>query len=269
MWNGKTVAVVVPAFGEERRIGRVVARMPAWVDAIVVVDDASRDGTAKAATASGDPRVQVLRHDVNRGVGAAIVTGYRHGSAHGADILAVMAGDDQMDPADLARVVDPVATDRADYVKGNRFMHPLVRDMPLARRAAGRVLAALTRATTGLAIDDSQCGYTALSRAAEGKLPLEDLWPRYGYPNDLLVLVARAGLRVAEVPVRPVYAGEASGVRAWHALSIARLLLRRFRQRPGAYPSSCPGGALRNIHIWVANATRRLSSSHTCTSAAP
>jgi glycosyltransferase involved in cell wall biosynthesis len=249
MWNQKTIAVIVPAFDEERRVGRVVARIPAWVDAIVVVDDASRDGTAAAAAASADRRVSVIRHDTNRGVGAAIVTGYRHAGRGGADVLVVMAGDDQMDPADLARVVDPVATGRADYVKGNRFVHPRKGDMPLLRRAAGRMLAALTRATTGLAIDDSQCGYTALSAAAAEALPLEDLWPRYGYPNDLLAMLAAAGLGVVEVPVRPVYAGEASGVRAWHSLSIAWILARRWRKSRAGYPSSCPGGALRNIHI--------------------
>jgi glycosyltransferase involved in cell wall biosynthesis len=228
MWNGLVVAVVVPAFDEEARVARVVMRIPAWVDRVVVVDDASRDGTARAAENAAERRAVVVRHASNRGVGAAIVTGYREAVAAGADVIAVMAGDDQMAPEDLAAVVEPVAAGRAAYVKGNRLTHPRRRDMPLARRAAGRMLAALTRAATGLVVDDSQCGYTALSARAARVLPLGELWPRYGYPNDLLGLLAAHEERVVEVTVRPVYAGERSGIRPWHALVVAYVIVRRW-----------------------------------------
>ncbi|HEX2670061.1 MAG TPA: DUF1501 domain-containing protein, partial [Polyangiaceae bacterium] len=149
------------------------------------------------------------------------------------DVLVVMAGDAQMAPEDLSRVVEPVALGRASYVKGNRFWHARKTDMPLARRLAGRVLALATRLATGLAVDDCQCGYTAISRAAALGLPLDDRWPRFGYPNDLLGMLAARGLSVVEVPVRPVYGDEQSGVRAWHALSILLLIARRYvRERP-------------------------------------
>jgi hypothetical protein len=141
-----------------------------------------------------------------------------------------------MDPTDLAAVVTPVVAGKAAYVKGNRFLHGERRRMPFARRIAGRVLALLTRATTGLAIDDSQCGYTALSARAVRALPLDDLWPRYGYPNDLLGMLAAHRLPVVEVPVRPVYAGERTGVRPWHALVVAFVIARRWAKsrRDGA-----------------------------------
>jgi glycosyltransferase involved in cell wall biosynthesis len=228
MRNGQMVAVVVPAFDEEERVARVVTRIPAWVDRVVVVDDGSRDGTARAAQAAAEGRAVVLRHASNRGVGAAIVTGYRDAVAAGASVVAVMAGDDQMAPDDLAAVVGPVLSGRAAYVKGNRFVHVRRRDMPFARRLAGRLLAALTRATTGLFIYDSQCGYTALSARAVRRLPLEELWQRYGYPNDLLGLLAAHDQDVVEVPVRPVYAGEQSGIRPWHAAVVAYVILRRW-----------------------------------------
>lgn len=240
MWNGQVVAVVVPTFDEERRVGRVVARIPRWVDHVVVVDDGSSDETARVARSAGGTRTAVLQHVANKGVGAALVTGYRHALAFGADVIAVMAGDDQMDPDDLALVVEPVALGRAAYVKGNRFVHAERRRMPFFRRVAGRVLAALTRAATGLLIDDSQCGYTALSARAAATLPLDDLWRRFGYPNDLLGLLADGGFTVAEVPVRPVYAGERSGVRPWHALVVAFVIARRWhrtRTRRGASPA--------------------------------
>ena len=233
MWQSAQVAVIVPCFREARLIERTLAGIPAFVDLIVVVDDASDDGTAEAVLRAGDARVELVVHAQNRGVGAAIVSGYRAALAAGCDVLAVMAGDAQMAPEDLARVVEPVALGLASYVKGNRFRHARVTDMPLARRVAGRLLAVATRVATGLSVDDCQCGYTAISRAAALDLPLDDLWPRFGYPNDLLGMLAARGLSVVEVPVRPVYADEQSGVRAWHAISILLLIARRYlRERP-------------------------------------
>jgi glycosyltransferase involved in cell wall biosynthesis len=228
MLAGAKVAVIVPAYQEERLIGRTLAALPDYVDIVVVVDDASTDKTASAALGSGDARVSVVVHPKNRGVGAAIVTGYRQALERGADVLAVMAGDNQMHPDDLERLLVPVLDRNADYAKGNRLRHPDARKMPWARRSAGRMLAALTRLGTGLDIGDSQCGYTALGAGAARQLPLEALWPRYGYPNDLLGLLAAHGMRVAEVPVRPVYADEKSGVRPWHALVVAYVIARRW-----------------------------------------
>jgi len=233
MFQSAKVAVVVPCFREARLIERTLAGVPAFVDQIVVVDDASDDGTSGVVLGVRDARVELVVHARNRGVGAAIVSGYRAALAAGCDVLVVMAGDAQMAPEDLLKVVEPVALGHASYVKGNRFWHARRTDMPFARRVAGRLLALATRLATGLTVDDCQCGYTAISRAAALSLPLEDLWPRFGYPNDLLGMLAARGLSVVEVPVRPVYGDERSGVRAWHALSILVLILRRYlRERP-------------------------------------
>jgi dolichol-phosphate mannosyltransferase len=227
MWRDAAVHVIVPAYREERLIPRMLRRVPAFVDRIVVVDDGSDDGTAEAARSVADPRIDVVRHARNRGVGAAIVTGYRRAFAHGASVAVVMAGDDQMHPDDLEAVIAPVVRGDADYVKGNRMIHADARRMPLLRRVAGRALAFATRRATGLRVGDTQCGYTALGAPAAAQLPLESLWPSYGYPNDLLGLLAGRGLRVCEAPVRPVYADEASGVRPWHVLTILGVLARR------------------------------------------
>jgi glycosyltransferase involved in cell wall biosynthesis len=225
--ESKRVAVVIPAYCEARLIRRTLLGLPDFVDAIYVVDDASPDATAVEASRSGDPRLRLIRHETNQGVGAAIVTGYRAALAEQADVVAVMGGDAQMDPNELEAVVAPVLGGQADYVKGNRFRSAERRNMPWARRLAGHVLSAITRLASGLAVGDCQCGYTAIAGHALYALPLHDLWPRFGYPNDLLLLASRHGLRVREVTVRPVYAGEDSGVRPWHALLIVWLILRR------------------------------------------
>jgi glycosyltransferase involved in cell wall biosynthesis len=227
MWQTKKIAVIVPAYREERLIGATLRGIPDFVDAIYVIDDASDDGTSRAALDAGDARVRVCRHAVNAGVGAAIVSGYRLALADDADVLVVMAGDNQMAPEDLPALLDPIAAGTSDYVKGNRFIHVERRRMPLLRRLGGLALSSLTRITTGLSVHDTQCGYTALAANAARKLPLEELWPRFGYPNDLLGMLAEAHLEVSEVAVRPIYASERSGVRPWHVLTIAWLVLRR------------------------------------------
>jgi glycosyltransferase involved in cell wall biosynthesis len=237
MWMQSRVVAIVPAWDEAPRIGRVVRGMPEWVDAVVVVDDASRDGTAEAARAAGDRRLHVVRHEQNRGVGAAIATGYRRAgelTSGDRDIFVVMAGDGQMDPHDLPALVDPVARDDADYVKGNRFgSRDVVRAMPPSRLLGGLAFSWATSRAIGVSISDSQCGYTALGRAAWTRLDLDRLWPRYGYPNDLLSQLALRGLRIAEVPVRAVYADEVSRLKPRHvpvvAAVVARAWVRRLR----------------------------------------
>lgn len=228
MLFGARIAVVVPAYDEAAHIRQTLASIPGYVDDVVVVDDASSDDTAGAARAAADPRVRVLRHDRNRGVGAAIATGYRAAFAGGADVAAVMAGDGQMHPDDLRELLRPVARGEADYAKGDRLGHPAAwRAMPLERWLGNHVLSRLTAWATGVPVRDSQCGYTALGRRAAEAVSLEDLWPRYGYPNDLLGEVVAAGLRVREVVVRPVYRGEASGMRWWHGAVVIPYVIAR------------------------------------------
>src|SRR5215472_6619856 len=147
LW-GVEVAVVVPAYEEAPRIARVLAAMPASVDHVVVVDDASLDGTSQHAAGVADERVRVLRHNENRGVGAAIATGYRRAAevvSGPRAALVVMAGDGQMDPQDLPALVRPIAQGEAGYVKGNRFAWPGVSGiMPVERRLSGLALSWLT-----------------------------------------------------------------------------------------------------------------------------
>jgi glycosyltransferase involved in cell wall biosynthesis len=231
---------IVPALNEAPRIARVITTMPSVIDRILVVDDGSTDETARVARATFDPRVEVLVHGSRLGVGAAIATGALRARELGAATAVVMAGDGQMDPADLPALLGPVLRGEADLVKGNRLAWPGgALAFPRTRLVGVVALAAATRVATGLPIDDAQCGYVAFGRHALDRVPWRDLWPSFGYPNDLLGHAARLDLRVAEVPVRPVYEGEESKLRPRHAPAIAwvigRAFVRRISARAPAY----------------------------------
>lgn len=260
--TAENVAVVIPVFNEERFVARVLAEIPDWVGNIIVVDDGSTDRSRERAGQISDPRIRILTHPVNRGVGAAIVTGYKAALNAGAQIVAVMGGDGQMDAADLYRVVEPVAKGWADYVKGNRFLYrqaqsqetdqpvPLKdldtgssrvmpsggkqnagrKRMPISRKLGIGVFSALTRWVSGFReIGDAQCGYTAASRKLLEHLDLDGLTEGYGYPNDMLIRVLAGGFRMREVPVRPIYGDEQSGIRPW--IDLPRMALRILRMK--------------------------------------
>lgn len=223
MYLEKSIAVVVPAYNEEKLIRQTLASIPELVDRIIVVNDASMDGTSGIVKdmADNDPRVCLLEHGKNRGVGAAIVTGYKKALELEIDVTAVMAGDAQMDPDDLIPVIKPVAEGRADYVKGNRLITGEAWQMiPRYRYLGNAFLSLLTKVSSGYwGVADSQTGYTAISEEAIRLLPLEELYPRYGYPNHLLVMLNVFSLRVMDVPVRPVYGiGERSDIRLWKVI---------------------------------------------------
>ncbi len=257
MYRGRRIAVVVPAFNEAGKIARALRSVPGFVDHVIVVDDASQDGTGRIARRSQRRGLAVLRHQQNRGVGAAIATGYAVAFAAGAEVTAVMAGDSQMDPADLSALVEPVVAGRADYSKGNRFAWPGVyRVMPASRLIGNVVLSHLTRLASGYGkVFDSQCGYTAANRRALSIILSGSVFPRYGYPNDILSRLGAHGAAVVDVPVRPVYGPEwHSGIRIPRVVGpLLRIVLRGIgarglrslqrrilRSDPMAFPESPP-----------------------------
>jgi glycosyltransferase involved in cell wall biosynthesis len=236
MFEGRRVTVVVPAYNEEELVEKVIQSMPEMVDHIISVDDASTDGTAAALerASARDRRLRVIRRPKNGGVGAAIVTGYRAAlEAAGDDdsqLVAVMAGDAQMDPHDLPRLLEPLAGSRADYTKGNRlFTGEAWRIIPRHRYLGNAVLSMLTKIASGYwHVTDSQSGYTAITVAALRVLQLERLYPRYGFPNHLLVELNNYDFRVRDVPIRPVYGvGERSGIRLYRVIPTLTWLLFR------------------------------------------
>jgi glycosyltransferase involved in cell wall biosynthesis len=270
MYRTYKVAIVVPAFNEEPHIAATLSGIPAFVDAVYVIDDASTDRTADIVRATrgfagsglrvaggspespvgvgshtdpvglggsgwGDgmprPHIELLQHATNRGVGAAIVTGYKRALAGDMDIVAVMAGDNQMEPQYLSAVLDPVVEGRADYSKGTRLTDPTHQSgMSAWRRVGNFTLRWLTVIASGNpVVTDPQQGYAAISREALQGLDLDAVYPYYGYCNDLIVRLSAQAWRIAEIPMPSMYHGEVSKIRYQEYIpKVSWLLLRLF-----------------------------------------
>ncbi|MBP7999380.1 MAG: glycosyltransferase family 2 protein [Chloroflexi bacterium] len=235
MFEHATVAVVVPCHNEEKLIRRVIETMPDWVDRIYVVDDQSGDNTAAAVqeyVQQQPERVRLIRHEVNQGVGGSIATGYKAACADQMAVTVVMAGDAQMDPDDLPAIVGPVARGECDYSKGNRlFTGDAWNQIPRVRYLGNSMLSLLTKIASGYwHIADSQSGYTAINLKALRTINWDEMYKRYGQPNDLLVRLNIYNFRVADVPIRPIYGiGEKSGIKPIRMIPrLALLILRLF-----------------------------------------
>lgn len=269
MYRNHSVGVVVPAYNEAGLIGEVIRTIPSFVDRVYVIDDCSTDGTweeiqehaaavnrkrgrtpaladgghgpgsgtgAGPGTQRPGPRVVPIRNDVNRGRGASVKRGFHRALEDGIDVVAMMDGDGQMDPAVLDRILDPVVEGRADYAKGNR----LTADggwqgMSRFRLFGNLMLSFLTKMSTGYwGIGDSQNGYAAISREALERIDIDDLYEDYGFENDILAKLNLHDMRVADVPHPAVYGEETSTIQySTFIPRVSALLLRNFARRIG------------------------------------
>jgi glycosyltransferase involved in cell wall biosynthesis len=214
-----TIAVVIPAFRETQHVLDVLARCGPEVTRIYVVDDACPDATGRLVESRcTDPRVVVLFHATNRGVGGATLTGYRRALEDGAEIIVKVDGDGQMDPTLIPRFVAPLLRGEADYVKGNRF-HTIdgLKDMPWQRLVGNAVLSFVTKISTGYwNVFDPTNGFTAIHAAVARELPLERISARFFFESDMLFHLNTIQAVVTDVPMRAIYREEQS------SLSIAR-----------------------------------------------
>ncbi|RQG94023.1 glycosyltransferase family 2 protein [Natrarchaeobius chitinivorans] len=268
MYRDHSIGVVVPAYNEEGFIGDVIREMPAYVDAIFVVDDCSTDGTwdevleaARAgdqATDEADPReplvtdggasalsrratvhdridrVVPIQHRENRGAGGAIKTGYLAALEDAVDVTVTVDGDGQMDLSQMSRLLDPIVEGDADYAKGNRLLYREFRSaMPTFRFVGNAILTFLTKIASGYwKLMDPQNGYTAISHYALANVGVENLYEYYGYCNDLLVKLNAKGMRVADVAMPAVYGDEESSITySTYIRKVSWLLLRDFLWR--------------------------------------
>lgn len=239
MYRERSICVVMPAHNEDRHIAAVIRGCPLLVDHIVVVDDFSTDDTVATVLREGNPRVSVIQHHRNQGVGGALVSGYREALRLRAGAVVVMAGDDQMDPTYLPALLDPISLGRADFTKGNRFYSwSSLRRMPPLRLVGTLVLTWLTRLATGYwRLSDAQNGYVAIAGEVLAKVNLNALARGYAVENTMLMELSRIGARVEDVPIPARYGTEVSGMHIWRdgpliaAVVVRGMVARRIHGR--------------------------------------
>lgn len=220
MFKGRRIAVVIPAYRAEATIADVIRGLPDFVDHVVVVDDASPDGTSEVVATLADPRVHLLRNARNRGVGGAMKVGLREALRIGADIAVKMDSDGQMRPEFLPDLLDPPCSSGYDYSKGNRFYdRRALASMPCLRLLGNVASSFLTKLASGCwNVFDTQNGYLAMTAALLKRLDIDELAEGYFFENSLLIQLNILEVPVVEVPMPARYAGEISSLRPWRVL---------------------------------------------------
>ncbi|MGB0652766.1 MAG: glycosyltransferase family 2 protein [Thermoplasmatota archaeon] len=246
MYRGRRVAIAIPAHNEELLIGDTLDGLPALVDGAYVTDDCSSDRTSEVVKGrqARDDRIHLNRHATNGGVGAAIKTAYAAALADGHDLIVVMAGDDQMDPAALPALLDPLVDGTADFTKADRLVAGHHESMSAWRLTGNHLLSILSRFASGYwFVRDPQNGYVAITADALDRMGLDRLADGYVFENDMMLEARIAGLRLANVPVQARYGQETSGIQylrfiprtSWHLLrSYLGRIARQFLRRPSA-----------------------------------
>ncbi len=230
------ISVVVPAYNEELLIEQTLESIPDYIDKIYAVDDGSYDDTYNIIkkTSIKDNRIIPLKHEINKGVGAAIITGYKKSVDDNVDVAVVMAGDYQMDQTQIPKLIEPIIEGNADYTKGNRLTNNTdMKGMSIFRRFGNELLSILTKISSGYYdIMDPQNGYAAISRQALTTIELDEIYPKYGYCNDILVKLNVFDLRVKDVPIPARYGSEKSKIKyGRYIMNVSWLLFGNFLYR--------------------------------------
>nr|WP_321497969.1 glycosyltransferase family 2 protein [uncultured Methanolobus sp.] len=228
------IGVVVPAYNEEKLIKITVNGIPEYVDRIYVINDCSTDKTAEVLESIDDPRMHVITHKVNQGVGAAILHGYQQSLKENMDIIAVMGGDNQMNPQQLPNLLMPIIEGKVDYTKGNRLLSEEFRvGMSKWRSFGNGLLTMITKIASGYwHIMDPQNGYTAISKKALSNMDLHNLYTYYGYCNDMLVKLNAFGFRTMDITMPARYGQERSTIKYSNYMGkVSIMLFKKFLWR--------------------------------------
>lgn len=234
MYKEKSLAAVIPCYNEESQIGMVIDTMPDYVDYIVIIDDCSPDKTSEVVEGykEKEKRIVLVRLEENEGVGGAIAAGYEWARDNDVDMAVVMAGDGQMNPDDMSALLDPVVDDGINYSKANRLIvNRAVDKVPFVRFFGNSVLSLFTKISSGYwHISDSQTGYTVADKNVLHTIEWQNMYKRYGQPNDLLIKLNVHNFKVRDVPTEPVYnVGEKSGIKIRKVIfTISNILVKGF-----------------------------------------
>lgn len=221
MTSSARIAVVIPCYRVRSQVLKVLESIGPEVGWIFVVDDACPERTGEwVKEQCVDPRVAVVIHSDNLGVGGAVVTGYRQALATSAEVIIKLDGDGQMDPSQIARIAGPLLAGQADYAKGNRFHRvSYARDMPIIRLLGNAGLSFLTKLSSGYwQLSDPTNGYTAIRRELLTELELDRVAFRYFFESDLLYHLNQARALVIDIPMRARYEDEPSSLQPMKVL---------------------------------------------------
>lgn len=218
MYRDLRIAIVIPAYNEEKLIAKTVETVPDFVDYIIAVNDCSTDATQEKLTElkKKNKKLTALKNEVNRGVGGTLKNGFEYAlSQTSADVIGVMAGDAQCDPSYISKMLDSLIDEHVDYVKANRFVHlEALAQMPTYRRLGNIFITILTKFATGYySIFDTQNGYGFFRRAILSKISFELIGERYDYENTLLTALSIAGAKILDEPVPAIYGEEVSTIK--------------------------------------------------------
>ena len=216
VYNHWNIGVVIPARNEEDFISNVLQTIPSFVDNVIVVNDGSTDSTGEICERFLDSKYNLsILQNYGQGVGSSIDRGHQEllKISRKPFISVVMAGDGQMDPSDMENLIKPIIENKADYSKGNRFIHEKgTGQMPKIRKIASIILSFFTTLASGLRISDPQCGYTATSFRIIETWDWKKSWKGYGYPNYWIINLTKHCWRISEVPVKSIYGSEKSSI---------------------------------------------------------
>jgi dolichol-phosphate mannosyltransferase len=216
MINKQTIGVVIPCYRVKDHILGVLTSIPDFVDHIICVDDRCPvDSGTFIRESVNDSRVQVIRHEVNQGVGGAMLTGYQRATECGCDVLVKIDGDGQMDCSIMEHFIHPIVEGVADYTKGNRFWQlSHARQMPIVRFFGNVILSLMTKASSGYwRIFDPTNGYTAIHSRTFSQLPVETIAKRYFFESDMLHHLGLIRAVVLDIPMQAKYGDEVSGLK--------------------------------------------------------
>lgn len=210
MYKNLKVFLVIPAYNEEKLIAPTLKGVPDFIDKIIVIDDASTDATPDIVKNLPDRRIELIKHEKNKGCGGSVITGYKKSAKEGADVVVVVGGDNQFPQDEMHNFVEPFVNAEGGesmlYAKGNRFITSSLKDMPRIRLLGNAILTFLTKFASGYwKIFDSNDGYTAISRKVIEIIDWERAWNGYGYNGDFLTRMNVHNVKVMDIPRTAIY----------------------------------------------------------------